>query len=296
MKTDVLIIGAGLTGLILAKLLKRDNLVIEKSRGVGGRLATRRIQEMGFDHGAPYLEYNDHLLNFLKNHLSTDQVNFNEKGIYFSGGMTTLPKALAEQTSILKGTRVIGLKTEHQEWIVETDTQQKISARVVVLTAPVPQSLELLEQNQIPFEQDLKLVEYEKSLMALVITKSHPSSDLKLPQTIHSVLSMQERKLHSHGFVVRATTTESENRFHKSDEENLNFLLNEFNHCFKSPPQIEQAELKKWRYASPKESLADSFREVATNLYLIGDGFLFPDVRGAILSAEQLSHQLNLAF
>ena len=52
----IAIIGAGLSGLVLSNLLKAhaDILVFEKSKGVGGRLATRRADPYAFDHGAQY--------------------------------------------------------------------------------------------------------------------------------------------------------------------------------------------------------------------------------------------------
>ncbi len=54
----VAVIGAGMAGLACAAALRRAGLtvtVFEKSRGVGGRVATRRIGESTFDHGAQYL-------------------------------------------------------------------------------------------------------------------------------------------------------------------------------------------------------------------------------------------------
>ena len=55
--TDVLIIGAGLAGLSAANDLRqagRKVLVIDKGRGLGGRLAGRRIGDATFDHGAQF--------------------------------------------------------------------------------------------------------------------------------------------------------------------------------------------------------------------------------------------------
>ena len=51
------IIGAGLSGLLLANRLqdKAKVTVFEKSRGVSGRLATRRIGAYEFDHGAQFM-------------------------------------------------------------------------------------------------------------------------------------------------------------------------------------------------------------------------------------------------
>jgi renalase len=54
-KTTV-IIGAGLSGMLVAReLLARGRkvLVLDKSRGVGGRMATKRIGNAVFDQGAP---------------------------------------------------------------------------------------------------------------------------------------------------------------------------------------------------------------------------------------------------
>lgn len=57
MKT-IAIIGAGLAGLTAANQLKHitNITVFEKSRGVSGRLSTRRAEPFYFDHGAPFFK------------------------------------------------------------------------------------------------------------------------------------------------------------------------------------------------------------------------------------------------
>ncbi|MEO0321149.1 MAG: NAD(P)-binding protein, partial [Pseudomonadota bacterium] len=59
---SVAVIGAGLSGVVVANgLVEKGHTVrvFEKSRGVGGRLSTRRVRDEGeakgveFDHGAP---------------------------------------------------------------------------------------------------------------------------------------------------------------------------------------------------------------------------------------------------
>ncbi|MEL6287555.1 MAG: FAD-dependent oxidoreductase [Pseudomonadota bacterium] len=55
---DVGIIGAGVAGLAAARVLRDAGArvtILEKSRGIGGRLATRRREIAAYDHGAQYL-------------------------------------------------------------------------------------------------------------------------------------------------------------------------------------------------------------------------------------------------
>jgi len=57
-KPAIALVGAGIAGLSAAARLRELGLrvrVLEKSRGLGGRSATRRIGRLGFDHGAQYL-------------------------------------------------------------------------------------------------------------------------------------------------------------------------------------------------------------------------------------------------
>jgi len=61
-KTDVLIVGAGLAGLSAANDLQNAGytvLVVDKGRGLGGRLAGRRIDNASFDHGAQFMTTRD---------------------------------------------------------------------------------------------------------------------------------------------------------------------------------------------------------------------------------------------
>ena len=59
---SVAIVGAGLSGLACARTLQDAGVhvqLFDKSRGVGGRLATRRTDQGSFDHGAQYFTARD---------------------------------------------------------------------------------------------------------------------------------------------------------------------------------------------------------------------------------------------
>ena len=54
---DCLIVGAGIAGLVAARSLQSRGfsvLVLDKGRGVGGRLATRNFEGGRFDYGAQF--------------------------------------------------------------------------------------------------------------------------------------------------------------------------------------------------------------------------------------------------
>ena len=63
---DCIIIGAGIAGLLAATMLNRANMsvrILDKGRGLGGRMATRRQDGAVFDHGAqPPPDYGDRSL------------------------------------------------------------------------------------------------------------------------------------------------------------------------------------------------------------------------------------------
>ena len=70
MKNRIAVIGAGISGIYVAKELSKfaQVTVFEKSRGFGGRMSTRTRDDFEFDHGAQYFtvksnEFNDFLLS-----------------------------------------------------------------------------------------------------------------------------------------------------------------------------------------------------------------------------------------
>ena len=58
---NVAIIGAGISGLALANKIEHiaNVTIFEKSRGLGGRVATRRVDDFSFDHGAQFFKVRD---------------------------------------------------------------------------------------------------------------------------------------------------------------------------------------------------------------------------------------------
>jgi predicted NAD/FAD-dependent oxidoreductase len=171
---DVVVVGAGIAGLCAAGELTRDGrrvLVIEKSRGIGGRMATRRVGEAVCDHGAQFFTVRGRAFGGIvaaaheSGAVETWCHGFDGDGhARWRGarGMTDLPKWLANEllSSDLAGT--CDIKTGAQATAVAVDGQrvlvtlaqadgraEQLTAAGVVLTTPVPQALDLMRAGGI---------------------------------------------------------------------------------------------------------------------------------------------------
>jgi renalase len=293
---DNIIIGAGISGLIVGQRLHDENknyIILEKSRGLGGRIATRRIEELGFDHGTPYLKHNVSVFELLESAKLRD-IKIDDKGIYLDGGMTKISKALGQNLNIEKNIRVEKIGRYLDKWLLETADGGKYSAKTVVLTAPIPQAIELLNASldDYAFKQTLQDITYAKAVLALIVTEKTVALKSELAPNIHSILSMKERQLHQSGYIIRGSVDFSDEQFERSDEEILMSLKDLFMQSVETPPSIRHIELKKWRYVTPHRALPYNYIQVRDDLYLIGDGFFYPDIRGSISSAKSLVTKL----
>ena len=146
------IIGAGLSGIIAARELARqghDVELVEKSRSVGGRLATRRIGDGRADHGAVYFTVRGEELE----REVQSWMNANWVQVWYAdpypryvaiNGMNALAKRLAEDLTVQLNKRVENVQVEEDGTVtVKTDVTTR-SYDQVVMTAPLPQSFELL--------------------------------------------------------------------------------------------------------------------------------------------------------
>jgi hypothetical protein len=289
--SDVLIIGAGVSGLLLGSHLKNKAIILEKSRGVGGRIANRRVEDLGFDHGAPYLADDPLVRETLVEFGLEGEVQNDSQGIFLLNSMTRFPKELTQDLIIKKSTRAEIISRTNESWKVTCDNGEIYESTTLVITAPLPQALELLDKNNLSYSAELKTVTFIKAVMALIITSDGALPDLPTNSLTHSILPMKLRNLHPSGFIIRATPEASDRLFDSSDEMILKELESNFLATYSNQPVIEYRELKKWRYVTPTTSLPYPFLEVQENLFLVGDAFSSPDVRGSILGALLLAEK-----
>lgn len=181
------IIGAGVAGLAAARALRTTHPTLEvtlyeKSRGLGGRAATRRRDGFVFDHGAQYLKApTEALLRLIQQELPSDELfdiakpvwAFDAQGTISEGdpaqnadpkwsyrsGLNMLGKLLGADLDIRRDVRVAALKhSATSRWSL-ADTHGAVvgDADLVLLSAPAPQTAELLAASDLPSEQRAEL-------------------------------------------------------------------------------------------------------------------------------------------
>ncbi|MEG5067367.1 FAD-dependent oxidoreductase [Microcoleus sp. B3-A4] len=194
---DVAVIGAGMAGLSCAQRLRQAGYsvaVVEKSRGAGGRVATRRVQGTRADHGARYLEpQGDAVQGLIEALLDRDILKLWTDSVWefrqgklsaiasscyvAPTGMNAIGKYLAEGVEIWFGRRVQAISTDNQMWhlsleVTDDNLQkpQELIAKAVVVAIPAPQALMFLN-SEIGLESDfidkLRSVEYDPCITVM---------------------------------------------------------------------------------------------------------------------------------
>lgn len=152
-----IIIGAGMAGIACARRLKaagRDPLVLDKGRGIGGRLATRRTQEgWQFDHGAQYIRApSEGFAKAIDGAVSAWTIDDGSAPRVGTPGMSGLAKALAAGLDVRNGTEVTSIVPKGPHWGVTT-AAHSFETDTLVLTAPAPQTASLIGADHPLFAQ-----------------------------------------------------------------------------------------------------------------------------------------------
>ena len=156
----VAVIGAGMAGLVCARTLADHRLPVvlfDKSRGLGGRLATRRTDSDAFDHGAQYFTARDPrfrryvdawaeralLAEWRPRH--DDAAKSREPWWVALPGMSTLGRALGADVDRRASCRIVEVRREGEAWrLVDEVGGDQGSFDAVVVAAPAPQAIPLL--------------------------------------------------------------------------------------------------------------------------------------------------------
>jgi renalase len=312
---DAIVIGAGISGVTVARglLARRQKvLVLEKSRSVGGRIATRRDNEFTYDHGAQFycVKQSDSLqLDTELMGADVAQTWFqNDSGIYRTakGGMTRIAKYLAADLPIVFNERVVRIDDSLAAHLkVECELGQQFTAQKIFLSAPLPQSLAVLKGSEIAFPPQLEEVGYASALVGLFEVHSDDKQilQMKYEQDIdldmYSVSNQLSKLVSSRlAFTVVMSPGWSLDNFDADEVMALAGIQQKFDRYlqYRSKAfQIGRGQLKKWKFSHPERPFASRFEIVGRNqnIFLIGDAFGGRSIISAHQSAQSVLDRLN---
>lgn len=322
--TDVLVVGAGITGLMAAYTLQKAGLrvlVLDKGRGVGGRLATRRIGPGYADHGAQFFTVRSpEFRKLVKEWLAEERVfvwghGWSDGSIVpgpkdghsphsdghpryaMSGGMTSIPKYLATHLNTDLEVHVSQIMPKDGGWEAVSRDGRKYYCRAVILTPPVPQSLALLAAGNTMLHRDdqssLTRLTYAPCLCGLfwVEGKVHLPEPGALQRPFHPIswIADNQRKGISPDatlITMHGNPIFSQAHFNTPEADVLDLFQASLKNHMAADAVVLQAQLKKWRFSLPT-ALFPERTLVARDLpplAFAGDAFKEPRVEGAVLS------------
>jgi predicted NAD/FAD-dependent oxidoreductase/deoxyribodipyrimidine photolyase len=292
------IVGAGVAGLMAARALRDAGVqvtLLDKGRAPGGRIATRRHDDARYDHGAQFLTARDPRFARHVNAWADAGVLrawFGEAWCA-PGGMSALPRHLAQGLDVRTDVTARAVREDHGRWIVDDAAGGLWEADAVILTAPAPQSLALLDAGGVSLgpalRNSLEGVRYHRCLAGIF--------DAPWPDALpaHGVapagdplgwLACNRRKGVSlvDALTAHASPAWSEAHWALSDDAVLDLMAAALTDRLGARPAARS--LKRWRYARPAVSLDGPAVSHGGALVIAGDAFAPGEgrVEGAALS------------
>lgn len=300
----VIVVGAGLSGLMAAQALAGDGhdvTVFDKGRGVGGRLATRRIGEATLDHGAQFFtvrneEFASHVNSWIADGVVQEWCRGfdSEDGhprYVGTKGMSGIAKHLAQDLDVRTSALVFSLERTTTGYNVITDDGIAHPCDKVLLTAPIPQSFSLMFGAGIEMPDELRKIDYDRTLGLLAVLDSDKHNvrtpgGMQFPDEVFSFIGDNSAKGISGAPALTFHANPEWSRAHFDLElDEIHSLLLSAARPWLGDAQILESQPKKWRFATPQSAWPDAcWLDPTSTLALAGDAFAGPKMEGAALS------------
>lgn len=319
----VIIIGAGVAGLTAARDLSRRSVrvnVIDKGRGVGGRLATRRIGDARLDHGAQFFTVRGpEFGSLIDEAIAAGVVDVwchgfeGEDGhprYYCPDGMTSLAKWLAASVldaggQIDTGQRVVRLDDDQPGIRLDLDSGNSVTTSQLIITSPVPQTLDLLDSGTLQADPahrtSLEAINYLPTIGLLVHLDGQPNIDAPggindSNATFSFIADNFQKGISSEQAVTFHLNGEMSSDRWDDDADELLADLIAMAKPWLGSASILEAQLKKWKYATPVSPYPEPALVLSVDsatIVLAGDAFGGPKIEGAFNSGLAAASSLT---
>ena len=312
-----IVIGAGLSGLAAAGRLRRSGaevVVLERSGGPGGRLATRRIGAATFDHGAQFFtvrtsEFDAQVTEWRERGLvriwnrGFDRPDGHPRYVAVPG-MNGLAKDLARGTIVETGEMAFRLSLDPGErWPVGvmTDDGALRRADAVIVGCPLPQAFSLLLTTGVDLADGPFHAEYDRTAALLVHLDRPvdlgPSGGVQQPDDVFSFIGDNADKGISS---VPALTFHARPQWSEDhwglDRAALEAELRGEAARWLDGASVVAAQIKRWRFATPRRVWPERCWSAADGrLVVCGDAFAGPRIEAAFLSGLAAADAVSTA-
>lgn len=317
----IVVVGAGISGSVCSWRLSRaghEVTLLEKGRGVGGRMATRRMEGARIDHGAQFFTARDpRMLEILSlwqkenavipwyDHIpgrSDLPVGQRYRG---AEGMTSPVKILAREFTVETGFFLERISKDEHGWTLEEKDggRRTFKADHLVITIPSVQLLELFKRSE--YEMDditlsrLGSIQHTRCLAVMGIMDR--SSNLKQPGTVtHPVAEIdwisdnQVKGISANpSFTIHASDEYSQKFWDSPDSERVPYLLSVAEDRLEA--KITAWASHRWGFAKPVVTFGASHWHSSDRcLTLAGDGFGGERIENAALSGWEAANSIIL--
>ncbi len=310
-----------MSGLSAARELQDNGhevTVVDKGRGIGGRMATRRFAGGRFDHGAQFFTTRSDEFKAVAEKWRTENVAHH----WFDGtptpdepakddghprycgetGMTGIGKHLMQGLNVQLGEEIDTLMRQDGMWIAKAHSQKFFEGEELILTAPIPQALKLFDTSHetLPdvMRETLESVTYEPCFA--VLAQLDGPSNIAAPGLLYingepiwwiadnfqKGVSPIEGSvtIHSSGAYARA---------HYDDDqtavgEELIALCKEW-----LGRDVKEFEVRRWRYSKPENPLDIGIaRDEKCAVTFAGDALMGAKIEGAFTSGLMAARKL----
>ena len=316
----IAVVGAGLAGLTCAQALQAagtEVVVLEKSRGAGGRLSTRRTEAAHYDHGTQYFTVRDPRFDaFIQAQMADGTVavwkpRIDPKGVqrqldpWYVGtpGMSSLGRAQAVGLDLRTEMRVQSMAKLGQTWQLVMEDQAVLDRfDAVVVAVPNAQAVPLLQPLAPSWAQQLQQIDMQPCWTLMVSTTDGLTEfDAGLPHSgaigwwaRNSSKPGRPVQAGRHDWVIQATSAWTQAHLQAPKDEVQQAMLEAFAQEL-DVPSIELTQpvmVHRWLYARRQADIAAPAQPwwiPEAGLGVCGDGLVRSRVEQAYLSGLELA-------
>ena len=316
---NIAIFGTGFSAATLGYFLKNDLDFYEKSRGVGGRCSTRRVDNVGlFDHGLQYVKSeNNEFKKFLSDYtiwqgnfkiFKNDQLkdDSNKERIINENGNNLLVKNLFKNKRVFVNKELKSLEKKNDCFQLNFKDSTQENYKTVIITAPYQQAYNLTKQftenyfSKLNFSMQPNLtlmVAFNKSLKLNLSAISFEDDDVlgfvANENTKKKVLINKDLELwtiqSSLKYAIKNIYEYRNNKESLADEmlKNLSVKLK----IDIKKDYIQYSDIHGWRYAyGNKLDDANCYWNEDLRLGICGDWFSGGNAESAFINAKKLAN------